>query len=117
MSNNNCNPNSAIIELPEGRDYSAEEVVDRVNIMIDAVKHHRKDDVLIYSASDIYWIIRNMFRYVNQRIHRGEFTLKRLKSGVWTPQYHRKSAGEQKADKRHKRQVDETRKLIERLKF
>ena len=43
--------------------------------------------------------------------------MQRLKKGDWRLAYRRRTADEQKADMRHKRQVDDTKKLIERLKF
>ena len=57
-----------------------------------------------------------MFRRVNSDIE-GEFYMQRLKKGSWRLSYRRKTGGELKADLRHQRQVDETKKLIERLRF
>ena len=62
-----------IIEIPDGQQYSGADVVDRLTILLDAVKEHRRDDPLQYSASDIYWTIRDLFRYVNTQLDSGEF--------------------------------------------
>ena len=105
-----------IIELPEDKTYSPADIVDRVVPMLDAVAHHRRDDEKRYSASDIYWLLRNMFGRVNKDIP-GEFYMKRLKKGLWRLEWRRKTPDEQKADRRHQHQIDETRKLIERLRF
>ena len=107
---------NSIIELPPGATFSPADIVDWVLPMLDPVAHHRADDEHRYSASDIYWLIRDMLRRMNKDID-GEFYMKRLKKGTWSLEYRRKSADEFKADTRHQHQVDETKKLIERIKF
>lgn len=108
------NKNPLTIDLSQ-RSYSAEEVATIAVQVADQIAQHRQDDELRYSVSDVYWIIRSLFRYVNQRIHRGEFTLKRLKANTWKLEYNEKTLDERRADKRHQRSIEETKKLIERL--
>lgn len=105
-----------IIEIQEGVKYSGADVVDRLNLLLDAVAHHRADDPLRYSASDTYWIIRDLFRYVNTQLDRGEFRMVRLKKGAWRLQYDRKTAAERKADSAADAEVSRTRDYINRLK-
>ena len=105
-----------IIYIPEGKQFNGEEVVYRVVQCLEAIQEHRQDDELRYSASDCYWNIRRIFQYINKQI-RGEFTIHRLKKGRYRFAFNRKPAAERKADRKHKAEIEATRKMIERLKF
>ena len=102
------------IELKSDKQYSAREVseiISRVLNAIDAESHKIKHQ---YSAADIYYLLRDMFKYINTFID-GEFTLKQLKKGHWRVEYLEEEMAKRKSNEQHQREIERTAKIIQEL--
>ncbi len=102
------------IELSADKSYELREVAELVKFTLDFVSREAQHDSLSYSASDVYWILHDLLRYINART-KGEFILKRLKKGAWRLQYDTETTAQKKANVQRQKELDETADYIEDL--
>ena len=70
------------IHVSEDKSYALSEVIDAVKQTLDAVSEQSVQNKLRYSSTDLYWLLHDMLRYVNQNVP-GEFVLYQTKKGVY----------------------------------
>ena len=70
-----------MIEIEE-KLYTTAEVIQIVHQVIGYVGQQSDHNSLTYSASDVYWVIRDLLKYANGRME-GEFILTAKKKGEW----------------------------------
>jgi hypothetical protein len=85
------------IQLDSNGTYTVPEVTEFVKIALEYVGRESKSNPLRYSASDVYWILHDLLRYVNARTE-GEFVLTRLKKGTWRLDYQTEDAASKKSE-------------------
>jgi hypothetical protein len=102
------------IQLDNDKNYTVKEVIELAGLALDFIGEQAPDNELQFSATDVYWTLRNLLDYVNRQT-RGEFTLKRLKKGSWGLEYTDKKAAKRKADERHRREKKRTADYLHKL--
>lgn len=102
------------IELKSDTHYSAKEVVEIVTTVLNTIDEESHKIKHRYSSSDIYYLLQDMFKYINTFID-GEFTLKRLKKGHWRVEYLEEEIAKRKSDEQHEREIERTAKVIQEL--
>ena len=102
------------IQLDADENYTVKEVVEYVGQALNFIGEQSPGNDLQYSASDIYWTLRNLLNYVNGRVQ-GEFVLKRLKKGSWGIEYTDEKNATRKAHERHRKELKRTADYIHEL--
>ncbi len=102
------------IHLPENKSYTLAEVIDAVQLTLDAVQKESAHNELRYSAEDLYWLLHDMLRYVNRNVP-GEYALQRMKNGNYRVTYTTENAGTKKAKKKLNADVRKTADYLAEL--
>ena len=66
----------------EEKSYTVKEVAEIVQQITGYIGDQSHHNTLTYSASDVYWVIRDLLRYINGRMD-GEFVLTAKQKGTW----------------------------------
>ena len=102
------------IHIPEDRSYTLSEVIDAVKQTLDNVSEQSAQNKLRYSSTDLYWLIHDMLRYVNQNVP-GEFVLYQTKKGVYQVRYTAEESAKRSSSKKLKAEVNRTASYLEEL--
>lgn len=102
------------IHVPEDKSYTLSEVIDAVKLTLDGVNKHSAHNQLRYSSTDLYWLLHDMLRYVNQNVP-GEFVLYQTKKGVYRVKYTAEDSAKRSSSRKLKAEVDRTASYLEEL--
>ena len=102
------------IHIPEDRSYTLSEVIDAVKQTLDAVSEQSAQNKLRYSSTDLYWLLHDMLRYVNQNVP-GEFVLYQTKKGVYQVRYTAEDTAKQSSSRKLKAELNRTASYLEEL--
>ena len=103
------------VHVSEEKFYSLREVIDAVKKTLDAVSEQsNKHNELRYSSTDVYWLLHDMLRYVNQNVP-GEFALRQIKKGTYRVRYMAESKAKQRSSRKLKAEVNRTARYLEEL--
>lgn len=102
------------IHVSEDKSYTLSEVVDAVKQTLDAVSEHSSQNQLRYTSTDVYWLLHDMLRYVNQNVP-GEFVLYQTKKGVYRVRYTAEDTAKRSSSRKLKAEVDRTANYLEEL--
>ena len=102
------------IHVSEDKSYTLSEVIDAVKLTLDGVSKHSAHNQLRYSSTDVYWLLHDMLRYVNQNVP-GEFILYQTKKGVYRVRYAAEDSAKRSSSKKLKAEVDRTASYLEEL--
>lgn len=102
------------IHVKSGESYTLSEVVEAVKQTLDGVSEQSAENELRYSSVDVYWLLHDMLRYVNRNVP-GEFSLLRIRKGVYRVQYAAEDSGKQKSSRKLKAEVNRTARYLEEL--
>ena len=102
------------IHVPEGKAYTLNEVVDAVKQTLDGVGAHSAHNKLRYSSQDVYWLLHDMLRYVNQNVP-GEFSLEQIRKGVYRVKYTAEDSAKRQSSRKLKADIDRTANYLEEL--
>ena len=102
------------IHVSEDKVYTLSEVVDAVKQTLDAVSEHSSQNQLRYTSTDLYWLLHDMLRYVNQNVP-GEFVLQQTKKGVYRVRYTAEDTAKRSSSRKLKAEVNRTANYLEEL--
>ena len=102
------------IYIPENESYTLSEVIDFVQQTLDKVKERSEHNELQYSSVDVYWLLYDMLRYVNQNVP-GMFVLGQIQKDTYRVKYMVEDFAKQKSDRKLKAEVNRTAKYLEEL--
>lgn len=102
------------IHVSEDKAYTLSEVIDAVKLTLDGVSKHSAHNQLRYSSTDVYWLLHDMLRYVNQNVP-GEFILQQIKKDVYRVKYTAEDSAKRSSSKKLKEEVNRTAKYLEEL--
>ena len=102
------------IQILEDASYTLSEVIDLVKQALDDVSETSVQNNLRYSSTDVYWLLHDMIRYINQNVP-GEYTLHQTQKGVYRVTYTTKDAAQRKSSRKLKAEVDRTANYLEEL--
>lgn len=102
------------IHVPENRAWTLTEVIDAVKLTLDGVREQSTENALRYSSTDLYWLLHDMIRYVNQNVP-GEFILQQTKKGVYRVRYTAEDTARRSSSRKLKAEVDRTASYLEEL--
>ncbi len=103
-----------MIEIEE-KLYTTAEVIQIVHQVVGYVGQQSDHNSLTYSASDVYWVIRDLLKYANGRME-GEFILIAKKKGEWQIRYTDQKSGQNRAKKQRQRELNQTDKYLNQQK-
>ena len=101
------------VPVPE-KFYTLSEVISAVKKTLDLVSEQSKDSELRYSSTDVYWLLHDMLRYVNQNVP-GEFALRQTKKGIYRVRYMAEDTAKQQSRRKLKEEVNRTARYLEEL--
>ena len=87
----------------EEKSYTTAEVAEIACQVVEYISQQSRHNSLTYSASDVYWVIRDLLKYTNGRMM-GEFVLAAKKKGEWHIHYRDQKSGVERA--KHQRQIE-----------
>ncbi len=102
------------IQLPDDKSYPLDEVIELVQLTLDAVQKETAHNKLRYSAEDVYWLLHDMLRYINRNVP-GEYALHRMKNGAYRVTYVTEDAGTTRAKNELKTDVRNTADYLAKL--
>ena len=102
------------IHIPEDKSYTLSEVIDAVKQTLDSVSEHAAENKLRYSSTDLYWLLHDMLRYINQNIP-GEYFLHPLRKDTYQVRYTAEESAKQKSGRKLKAEVNRTATYLEEL--
>ncbi len=102
------------IHVSEDKSYTLSEVIDAVKQTLDGVSEQSAHNKLRYSSTDLYWLLHDMLRYVNQNVP-GEFVLQQTKKGVYRVRYTAEDTARRSSSRKLKAEVDRTASYLEEL--
>lgn len=102
------------IHVPEDKSYTLSEVIDAVKLTLDGVSEHSAHNKLRYSSKDLYWLLHDMLRYVNQNVP-GEFVLQQIRKGVYRVRYTAEDSAKRSSSRKLKAEVNRTASYLEEL--
>ena len=102
------------IHIPEGKSYTLSEVIDRVQQTLDKVKEQAQHNELQYLSKDVYFLLYDMLRYVNQNVS-GVFVLRQIQKDTYRVKYMAEDFSKQKSNRKLKEEVNRTARYLEEL--
>lgn len=102
------------IHILEDTSYTLSEVIDLVKQTLDGVSKDVRKNKLRYSSTDVYWLLYDMIRYINQNVP-GEYVLHQTKKGVYQVRYTTKDSARQKSSRKLEAEVNRTASYLEEL--
>ena len=102
------------IHVSEDKSYTLSEVVDAVKQTLDGVREQSAQNKLQYSSTDVYWLLHDMLRYVNQNVP-GEFVLHQTKKGVYQVRYTAEESAKRSSSRKLKAELNRTASYLEEL--
>ena len=115
MSNTNTEKKvSARSVTIEDRTYTVAEVSQIIIDILSYTSDQSEFNNLKYSAADVYWVLNDLLRYINNRME-GEFRLQNLKKGTWQVRYENQKKAERLSTQQQEKKKRETANYIEKL--
>ena len=102
------------IYISENKPYTLSEVIDTVKQTLDVVSEQSAQNKLRYSSTDLYWLLHDMLRYVNQNVP-GEFVLHQTKKDVYQVRYAAEDSAKRSSSRKLKAEVNRTASYLEEL--
>ena len=102
------------IHIPEGKSYTLTEVIDAVKQTLDGVSERSAESKLRYSSTDVYWLLHDMLRYLNQNVP-GEYILHQIKKDTYQVRHTAEDSAKQQSSRKLKAEVNRTAKYLEEL--
>ena len=100
--------------IDENKSYTLSEVIEAVKQTLDAVSAHSAENKLRYSATDLYWLLHDMLRYINQNVP-GEYVLHPLKKDTYQVRHDTEDTAKRSSSRRLKAEVNRTASYLEEL--
>ena len=115
MSNTNTEKKvSARSVKIEDKTYTVAEVSQIIIDILSYTSDQSEFNNLKYSAADVYWVLNDLLRYINNRME-GEFRLQNLKKGTWQVRYENQKKAERLSTQQQEKRKRETANYIEKL--
>ena len=102
------------IHIPEDQSYTLGEVIDFVQQTLDKVRERSEHEKLQYSSTDVYWLLHDMLRYVNQNVP-GMFVLGQIQKDTYRVKHMTEDFAKQRSDRKLKEEINQTAKYLEEL--
>ena len=102
------------IHIPGKKSYTLSEVIDAVKQTLDGVSEHSAKNELRYSSIDLYWLLYDMLRYINQNVP-GEYFLHPLRKDTYQVRYTAEDSAKQQSRRKLKADINRTAKYLEEL--
>ena len=99
----------------EEKSYTAAEVGDVARQVVEYISQQSDHNPLTYSASDVYWVIRDLLKYANGRML-GEFVLTAKKKGEWQIRYRDQKSGIERAKRKRQNEIEKTEEYLKQQK-
>lgn len=91
----------------EEKSYTIKEVAEIVQQITGYIGDQSHHNTLTYSASDVYWVIRDLLRYINGRMD-GEFVLTAKQKGTWQINYTDQKSGQRRTAEKRRQELRQT---------
>ena len=115
MSNTNTEKKvSARSVTIEDKTYTVAEVSQIIIDILSYTGDQSEFNNLKYSAADVYWVLNDLLRYINNRME-GEFRLQNLKKGTWQVRYENQKKAEHLSTQQQEKKKRKTANYIEKL--
>ena len=115
MSNTNTEKKvSARSVKIEDKTYTVAEVSQIIIDILSYTSDQSEFNSLKYSAADVYWVLNDLLRYINNRME-GEFRLQNLKKGTWQVRYENQKKAERLSTQQQEKKKRKTANYIEKL--
>ena len=115
MSNTNTEKKvSARSVTIEDKTYTVAEVSQIIIDILSYTSDQSEFNNLKYSAADVYWVLNDLLRYINNRME-GEFRLQNLKKGTWQVRYENQKKAEHLSTQQQEKKKRKTANYIEKL--
>ena len=115
MSNTNTEKKvSARSVTIEDKTYTVAEVSQIIIDILSYTSDQSEFNNLKYSAADVYWVLNDLLRYINNRME-GEFRLQNLKKGTWQVRYENQKKAERLSTQQQEKKKRKTANYIEKL--
>ena len=98
----------------EKKSYTLSEVIDVVKQTLDGVSEHAAQNKLRYSSIDLYWLLHDMLRYINQNVP-GEYVLHQIKKDTYQVRHATEDSAKRNSSKKLKEEVNRTAKYLTEL--
>ena len=95
----------------EEKSYTAAEVGEVARQVVEYISQQSSHNPLTYSASDVYWVVRDLLKYANGRML-GEFVLTAKKKGEWQIHYRDQKSGMARAKRQRQTEIDKTEEYL-----
>ena len=102
------------IHVPEDKSYTLSEVIDAIQLTLDAVRSQSAHNELRYSSKDVYWLLHDMILYVNQNIP-GEFILYQTSKGFYRIRYNAENTARRSSSRKLEAEMKRTADYLEEL--
>ena len=100
--------------IDENKSYTLSEVIDFVKQTLEGVSEHAAENKLRYSSTDLYWLLHDMLRYINQNVP-GEYFLHPLRKDTYQVRYAAEEATKQRSSRKLKAERNRTASYLEEL--
>ena len=100
--------------IDEDESYTLSEVIDFVKQTLDKVSEQSQHSKLQYSSTDVYWLLHDMLRYVNQNFS-GVFVLRQIQKGIYRVKYMVEDFAKQRSRRKLKAEVNRTASYLKEL--
>ena len=100
--------------IPEDKSYPLSEVIDLVQQTLDKIREKSEHDALQYSSMDVYWLLYDMLRYINQNVS-GVFVLGQIQKDTYRVKYMAEDFSKQRSSRKLKKEVNRTARYLEEL--
>ena len=100
--------------IPEDKSYTLCEVIDLVQQTLDKIGKKSEHEELQYSSTDVYWLLYDMLRYINQNVS-GVFVLGQIQKDTYRVKYMAEDFSKQKSSRKLKKEVNQTARYLEEL--
>ena len=99
----------------EEKSYTAAEVGEVARQVVEYISQQSSHNPLTYSASDVYWVVRDLLKYANGRML-GEFVLTAKKKGEWQIRYRDQKSGIERAKRKRQNEIEKTEEYLKQQK-
>ncbi len=113
LSSSDVRPEDNIC-ISEGESYTLSEVIDLVKQTLDGVSEKSAQNKFRYSSTDVYWLLHDMLRYVNQNVS-GVFVLRQIQKGIYRVKCMVEDFAKQRSRRKLKAEVNRTAKYLAEL--
>ncbi len=102
------------IHVSEDKSYTLSEVIDAVKQTLDAVSEQSVQNKLRYSSTDLYWLLHDMLRYINQNVP-GEYVLHPIRKDTYQVRHNAEDTAKRSSNRKLKAEVNRTASYLEEL--